>query len=557
MAMHLAGQGALVGGMDLGHLRVVLGPRGIGKTHFAAMYAVWCLYNNIDERVILISRGSSHAKASLEAIRQWIKMVPWLKYMHSDSKINTAHKMVVSGSTDTIAPSLMAVGERTNLAGSRATKIITDDIENEQNVSNAEMRAGLRNKVSQCIDLLYADGANNRSEIAGIGTFWHNTDSVYMHMDRSGFNCITYPISAPRKSDRFLNLAPVIVRSLELGKLKYSANFADYPNNALFPHIHKKQHFTDRMEAGESHFSMQHMLLVNAGSAAARPLRLASALVMPLHPDRGPVFIAPGLVDSSGASTKIENIITFGSADDIPSRPAFVEQSYVPYQQCVAFIDPAGVGTDRTGVAVVATIAGTFFVKACVGLTGGATEIALNNIVQMLKRLGVNRIYYEDNMDNMGAYGRMLRLAVNQESSPTGWAASVEPVRVLKQKEARIIETLAPLLDQRRLVFDPSCFDCNEAPKHSLQYQIQNITHERKSLDEDGKIDALASACSQLLDAAGTSTSLEQGLEDGVSLLTREMDRLRANLPQRVRPKWAPTPEEIRDFRSGDGFRVG
>lgn len=75
----------------------------------------------------------------------------------------------------------------------------------------------------------------------------------------------------------------------------------------------------------------------------------------------------------------------------------------------------------------------------------------------------------------------------------------IEEVRNHTQKELRIIDTLEPLLNQHRLVFNYSSVekDINEALVdskrigYSLIHQLSHITKDRGSLQHDDRLDAL------------------------------------------------------------------
>ena len=91
-----------------------------------------------------------------------------------------------------------------------------------------------------------------------------------------------------------------------------------------------------------------------------------------------------------------------------------------------------------------------------------------------------------------------------------GMSQQVYPVAVedadwsTTQKEARIIDTLEPVMNQHRLVVCPSVIDqdyrstegySSEAiQRYRLFYQMTRITRERGSLVQDDRLDALAGA---------------------------------------------------------------
>lgn len=74
-----------------------------------------------------------------------------------------------------------------------------------------------------------------------------------------------------------------------------------------------------------------------------------------------------------------------------------------------------------------------------------------------------------------------------------------ETDRSSTQKEARIIDTIEPVLASHRLVVDPKVIEedyktSHEDPKYGLFYQLTRITKDRNSLAKDDRLDALALA---------------------------------------------------------------
>lgn len=93
--------------------------------------------------------------------------------------------------------------------------------------------------------------------------------------------------------------------------------------------------------------------------------------------------------------------------------------------------------------------------------------------------------------------------------------APIEEVRSNKQKELRIIDTMEPLLNQHRLVFDKTMVkkDIEEALRdstklaYSLMYQMTHITRQRGCLKHDDRLDALAIGLGQLVETVGVDES--------------------------------------------------
>jgi uncharacterized protein YajQ (UPF0234 family) len=88
---------------------------------------------------------------------------------------------------------------------------------------------------------------------------------------------------------------------------------------------------------------------------------------------------------------------------------------------------------------------------------------------------------------------------------------AVEERRVSGQKERRLVDTLAPLVQQHRLIFNTELIqsdwagaerDPETGHPRSLLYQMSRITIERGALQFDDRIDALALGCAYFVEAA-------------------------------------------------------
>ena len=65
--------------------RVIAAFRGCGKSTLSAMYLLWKLYHDPDEKCLVISASMSRSEAMTAWLLQTIGRVPWLKHMTPDS----------------------------------------------------------------------------------------------------------------------------------------------------------------------------------------------------------------------------------------------------------------------------------------------------------------------------------------------------------------------------------------------------------------------------------------------------------------------------------------
>ena len=91
------------------------------------------------------------------------------------------------------------------------------------------------------------------------------------------------------------------------------------------------------------------------------------------------------------------------------------------------------------------------------------------------------------------------------------YPVEIEEIRANISKEMRIIDTLEPVMNQHRLIFDKKCiqedydsarihFSPDKAPQYMLFYQMSRLSKERGSLRHDDRLDALAQGVKVFLD---------------------------------------------------------
>jgi hypothetical protein len=170
----------------------------------------------------------------------------------------------------------------------------------------------------------------------------------------------------------------------------------------------------------------------------------------------------------------------------------------IPYTGSVMSIDPSGRGKDETGYAVVKMLNGQLFVPQAGGLKGGYDDQTLKLLVNIAKDNKVNKIIIESN------FGDGMFLELLKPILFTSYPCSVEEVRHSKQKELRIIDVLEPVLNQHKLIVDPSVvqhdyksaqsYPVESQAKYMLFYQLSRITKDKGSLIHDDRLDALSIA---------------------------------------------------------------
>ena len=214
-----------------------------------------------------------------------------------------------------------------------------------------------------------------------------------------------------------------------------------------------------------------------------------------------PTSIAWGQRTNSG-STAIEEIPCVGFGRDAFYAPVMVDDRWKAYHGCKGYLDPAGRGKDEMAWANVGQLYGYLFVKTVAGVRGGATQQNLERIVTSLRDDDVRDLYVETNFGGdmliqliEPVIRRFACKAARQDQPaenpafPKGWACSVTGCHSTGQKELRIISSLEPVMNQHRLVVDPSV-----ASDTILMRQMTRLTSDRNCLENDDRIEALG-AC--------------------------------------------------------------
>lgn len=472
--------------------RGVLGPRGLGKTHLAAVLCCWLWLNDADLKIVLISKSEGAARDTRLMIRQWLEQVPFLTHLvpgAEDWQRDAGNKFDVGTAKADRTPSFRAIGIGGQLEGGRAHVAIPDDIETPENVGTMEARAQLDQDARRIADMLYPNG-----QIIYLGTY-HHEESVYLKLEKRGYALRTWTLQYPYDpKDQFLNLAPMISQDLASGKVK--------PGDPTMPHRFGWDHINDKQAEGELHYKMQYMLVANlAGSAYARPLKLRDLMVYSCPRDKAPISIIWGTSNNKG-STAREDIPSQGLGTDRFYSPIYEDSQFEDYQGTRMRVDPAGSGADKVGYAIVGHLNGKFFTKAVGALAGGPTDENMQSLALLAKEHGVNLIRVESNFGG-DAFANLLKVHITRHSVQPGtdltmikgWSAAVDTKPSAGQKEVRIINAVAAAMGSHRIVVDETV-----ARNQDFQYQLTRITAQRNSLAHEDELECWALCIKDFLD---------------------------------------------------------
>lgn len=474
-----------------GHKRLLIEAfRGIGKTYTTGAYATWRLLRNPNEKILIVSASGTHATAISSFIHKLLHEVPLLEHLKpGPDQRNSVMAFDVKGAQVTVQPSVKCLGITSQLQGNRASLLIADDIETSINSATEIMRSKIIQQINEFDSILQTDDS---ASIVALGTP-QTGDSIYNRFIDKGFLVRVWPSRIPENIDLYKGtLAPYIEDMIMQGMKPGEVTDTRFTHEDLLAR---------EVSVGKSYYRLQYQLDTSLSDANRYPLRQSDMIVLDIDKDKGPISVHY----SSDRSSIIPEISNIGFTGDCCFKPRYVDSEYKPYDFSIMAIDPSGRGTDEMGYAIVKYLHGKIYVMKVGGLVGGYAEDNLFKLATLAKEYKVNTIYIESNFGD-GMFDQLLRPVLNRV-----YPCGIEEVRSSKQKELRIIDTIEPLLNQHRLVFDKQFLidDIKEALTDSVRlpysfvYQLTHITKDRGCLRHDDRLDALAIVLAALVEMVG------------------------------------------------------
>lgn len=491
--------------------------RGVGKSWITSAFVLWLLYCDPQLNILVISaskqRADDFSTFTLRLIYE-IELLAHLKPKQDQRCSKVAFD--VGPARASHAPSVKSLGITSQIAGSRADVIVADDIEVPNNSDTDHKREKLAEAIKEFDAVLKKGG-----RVIYLGTP-QSERSIYNILPDRGYTIRIWPARYPEASQvaRYgPKLAPEIFQALE--------RTPEIAGKPVDPKRFNDVDLTERETSyGRSGFALQFMLDTSLSDRDMYPLKLSDLIVMGLDKRKGPVEVIWG----SSPDLVCDSLPNVGIHGDRLYRPIFTPKDFKDYEGSVMFVDPSGRGKDETSWAVVKMLHGTLFltkVGACRG--NGYDTATLDAILADAKDQDVSLIRVEPNFGD-GMFAQVLRAhaqsryAVSVEDAP--WART--------QKEARIIDTLEPILNQHRLVVcssviewdyqSTSDYPVEDTQRMRLFFQLTRITRQRGSLSHDDRLDAVSGAVAYWLEymSRDAAAAVKDHAE---SLFQEELDR--------------------------------
>ena len=466
--------------------RVIAAFRGCGKSTLSAMYLLWKLYHNPDEKCLIISASMSRSEAMTAWLLQTIGRVPWLKHMQPDSHDGRYSKINFDvGTCKHIeqSPSVRAAGISGMITGSRASTILVDDCETPQTCLTQVQREKLRNSLNE-LEAILKPG--EEPEIVYLGTPHSSTDSIYFALQRDlNYEMRMWPARVPSDTTPYKGaLAPLVLQRVGVADGR--------PTDTRFSDDELMQR---ELSMSPMQWKLQFLLDATLSDVERYPLRCGDLMVTTIDQ-----YLPEVVVYEKAKYTQLEDLPCVGMAHDpVFYRPARTEGNIrtedVP---TVMALDPSGGGADEFAWAVVKAWGGNYYLMESGGRLGGVGENLWMELARVAKHHSVNEILVETNFGGLEVYSQLLKPFLRK----VGAECRIEPIRSNQRKEIRIIDTLAPVMQTHRMVVDRRVVD-NDAEilkraveerdsSYSLFYQLTRLTHDRGSLIHDDRLDAWA-----------------------------------------------------------------
>lgn len=490
--------------------------RGLGKSLLASYYALWRLaMDPVREKVLIVSATSVKATDFSNFCLKTIMEVDVLQALAPrETSRATQTAFDVAPALIEQSPSLRSMGVMGSTTGQRCSLAILDDIETLANVITPFKQERVAHAVTEIESILKPDeGQLLPRQVLYLGTP-HTEASIYLRLVRErGYSARYWPALYPAAAEQDCydgNLDPVIQALVE-----EDPALVGEPTDERFT----KDNLLERQASmTRSSFLLQFQLNTRLATQDRYPIRLSDLVVADLD-----ISCLPGRVSwTNDPASRVQDIPCIGlGSDRYWHRPAFLG-GWVPSEEtwrCVLSIDPAGRGRDELAWAVVGELNGNLFLFESGGTRQGYADEVLVHLAETAKKWKVNLIVPESNMGD-GMFSALLKPHLSRI-----YPCGVEEVRHNQRKELRLCDTLAPIIQQHRLVVSTSVVradwresetDPETGYARSLAYQLSRLTNEKGCLDYDDRIDALAIAVAWFVEATAQDqeTAQRQRLDD-------------------------------------------
>lgn len=467
---------------------IIEGFRGVAKSFITCAYAVWTLWRDPQKKVEIVSASKDRADANAIFIKRIIYTLPFLAHLKARPDQRDQQNLFdVGPAVPDISPSIKSVGISGQLTGSRADLLIADDVEVANNSGTQTQRDKLNEAVKE-FDAIIKPGG----QIVYLGTP-QNEMSLYNELQQRGYRCriwtVLYPESLSEREFYGDRLAKIIAD-------KYDENPDLYAGKPTDPRrFDEEEIYKRRLSYGKAGFALQFMLNTNLSDQEKYPLKVQDLMIANLSLDEGNLK----WYWSNDRQLRINDLPCVALKGDYFYEPQGRSSEVFEYSGTVMAVDPSGRGKDETSYAIVKYLNGYLFLMEVGGTKEGYSDSTMRLLANKAKMYGVNEIVVESNFGD-GMFKQLLAPVIN----------TIHPCRIIEvknyaQKEARIIDTLEPVMMRHKLIVNKQVIlddyqVYENAPAYSLIYQMTRLSRDRGALAHDDRLDALCMAVAYWLE---------------------------------------------------------
>lgn len=461
---------------------IIEGFRGVAKSFITCAYAVWTLWRDPQKKVEIVSASKDRADANAIFIKRIIYTLPFLAHLKARPDQRDQQNLFdVGPAVPDISPSIKSVGISGQLTGSRADLLIADDVEVANNSGTQTQRDKLNEAVKEFDAIIKPKG-----QIVYLGTP-QNEMSLYNELQQRGYRCriwtVLYPENLSEREFYGDRLAKIIADKYDNNPELYAGKPTD-PRRFDEEEIYKR-----RLSYGKAGFALQFMLNTNLSDQEKYPLKVQDLMIANLSIEEANLK----WYWSNDRQLRINDLPCVALKGDYFYEPQGRSNEVFEYTGTVMAVDPSGRGKDETSYAVVKYLNGYLFVLEVGGTREGYSDSTLRQLANKAKIYGVNEIVVEGNFGD-GMFSKLFAPVIN----------AIHPCRITEvknyaQKEARIIDTLEPVMMRHKLIIhkqviidDYQVYE--NAPAYSLIYQMTRLSRDRGALAHDDRLDALCMA---------------------------------------------------------------
>ena len=478
--------------------------RGVGKSWITAAFVLWTLFNDPNEKIMVVSASKDRADSFSIFCQRLILEVPWLSHLKpkNDDQRWSRISFDVGPAAPHQAPSVKSVGITGQLTGSRADLMVLDDVEVPNNSMTELQREKLLQLVTECESILTP---KRQSRIMFLGTP-QTTFTVYNKLRERSYRPFVWPARYPRKIAMYDGLlAPQLVEDLDK-----EDDLTWKPTDTRF----REEDLLERESSmGRSNFMLQFMLDTSLSDAEKFPLKFADLIVNSVNPTHAP----ENIIWCSDPDNIVKDLPCVGLPGDYYYRPMAIQGEWLEYAETICSVDPSGRGADETVATFLSQLNGLIYVHEMYASKDGYSDKTLLQILRRCRKYDASTLLIESNFGD-GIVSELFR----KHCQTTKTNINIEETRANVRKEDRIIDSLEPVFNQHRLVIDPKVIEwdyasnANEAIENRFQYmlgyQISRMCREKGAVRHDDRIDSLAQGVKWFTDALAISA--QQQIKD-------------------------------------------